>query len=221
MIDRRAVVEFLVESGALKFGDFTLKSGRRSPYFMNAGGFYTGSQLSRLGDFYAQCAVDNGLSADTVFGPAYKGIPLSVVTATALFKNHGRNVSYCFNRKEAKDHGEGGLFVGKQPQNGERVLIVDDVITSGKAVGEVLPVIKDAADVSVVGLVILVDREEKALDSDLSAVQQVKRQYGIDVYPIITFADIIAALENGVPGKEFLPAMKEYHNKFGVKNIIA
>lgn len=207
----------MVESGVLTFGDFTLKSGRKAPYFINCGNYKTGAQLDKLGEFYAECIVDNKIPVETVFGPAYKGIPLAVSTVVALSKKFGIDVSYCFDRKEAKDHGEGGMFIGKTLTDGEKVIIIDDVMTSGKALRESMPKLKSAADVSVTGMVITVDRMEKG-QGDLSAVQEVKRDFGITVYSIVNMNDIIEAIENDVvPGKEYLERMKEYRKIYGAE----
>lgn len=209
-------IRFMVSNGVLKFGEFTLKSGRIAPYFINTGNYKTGKQLAKLGEYYAACIRDNGLEAETLVGPAYKGIPLSVATAIALYKNYEKEINYCFDRKEVKDHGEGGLFVGKQLVDGEKVIIIEDVMTSGKALREILPKLEAAANVQVVGMIISVDRREKALNSDLSAVAEAKKEFGIDVYSVVTMDDIIAAIEDGViDGKEHLSAMYKYRNTYG------
>lgn len=208
----------MVDSGVLTFGEFTLKSGRKSPYFMNSGNYNTGAQLAKLGEFYAECIHDNGIEFETLFGPAYKGIPLAVATATALFNKFGIDVNYSFDRKEAKDHGEGGVIVGKQLTDKEKVVIIEDVMTSGKALREVLPKLKAAADVDVTAMVIQCDRMEKGLQTDLSAVQEVSREFGIKIYSIVNINDIIAAIESGViEGKEHLDAMKAYRKQYGVE----
>ena len=210
-------IKFMVDSGVLTFGEFTLKSGRLSPYFMNSGNYKTGAQLARLGEFYAECIHDNGIKFDTLFGPAYKGIPLAVSTAVALYTKFGIDVNYCFDRKEAKDHGEGGCIVGKQLTDGEKVVIIEDVMTSGKALREVMPKLKDAANVDVAAMVIQVDRMEKGLNGDKSAVQEVSDEFGVNIYPIVTMNDIIAAIEDGVvPGREYLEKMIEYRRIYGV-----
>lgn len=210
-------IKFMVESGVLTFGEFTLKSGRISPYFMNAGNYKTGAQLARLGEFYAECIHDNGIEFDTLFGPAYKGIPLAVSAAVALYSKFGIEVNYCFDRKEAKDHGEGGLIVGKQLTDGERVVIIDDVMTSGKALREALPKLKAEADVVPAAMVIQADRMEKGLNSDKSAVQEVSGEFGIKIYSIVNMNDIIEAIEQEVvPGKEYLDKMIEYRKVYGV-----
>ena len=157
------------------------------------------------------------LKAQTLFGPAYKGIPLSVSACTALYNKHGVDVNYCFDRKEAKDHGEGGMFVGKKLADGEKVIIIDDVMTSGKALRESMPKLKSAADVNVTGMVISVDRKEKALDTDLSAVDQAYNDFGVKVYSIVNINDIIKAIQDGVvEGKEYLDKMLEYRATYGV-----
>lgn len=198
---KREFVEFMVEAGVLTFGDFTLKSGRRSSYFINTGNYRTGAQATRLGGFYAQCIADNMAAGNissrvtTLFGPAYKGIPLSVAAAVALWQQHGIDLGYCFNRKEAKDHGEGGSFVGAPLKDGDRILIIEDVITAGTALREVLPLLKAAADVQVEGLVISVDRMEKG-QSDKTAVREIEEEFGIKTYPLVTVREIIDLLHN-------------------------
>lgn len=210
-------IKFMVDSGVLTFGEFTLKSGRQSPYFMNSGNYKTGAQLARLGEFYAECIHDNGIEFDTLFGPAYKGIPLAVSTAVALYSKFGIDVNYCFDRKEAKDHGEGGLIVGKQLTDGERVVIIEDVMTSGKALREVMPKLKAEANVVPAAMVIQADRMEKGLNSDKSAVQEVSGEFGIKIYSIVNMNDIIEAIEQEiVPGKEYLEKMIEYRKVYGV-----
>lgn len=218
MTYKEEFIKFMAESGVLTFGDFTLKSGRKAPYFINTGNYKTGSQLARLGGFYAECIKENNISADTLFGPAYKGIPLAVSAAVALYEKYGIEVNYTFDRKEAKDHGEGGVFVGKKLDDGEKVVIIEDVMTSGKALRESLPKLYGAAKVDVTGMVITVDRMEKALDSDKSAVQSAYDDFGVKVYSIVTINDIIDAIANGVvEGKEYLDKMIEYRNTYGVQ----
>lgn len=217
MTYKQQFIKFMVENGVLKFGEFTLKSGRKAPYFINTGNYKSGAQLSKLGEYYAQCIADNDIVAETLVGPAYKGIPLAVTTAVSLFKNHDMDLNYCFDRKEVKDHGEGGLFVGKQLSDGEKVIIIEDVMTSGKALRELLPKLKQAANVEIAGMVISVDRMEKGLESGLSAVQEVYKEFGVKVYSIVTMADIIEAIESGIiEGKEYLDKMKEYRKTYGV-----
>ena len=217
MTYKQQFIKFMVENGVLKFGEFILKSGRKAPYFINTGNYKSGAQLAKLGAYYAQCIVDNNIVAETLVGPAYKGIPLAVTTAVALAERHGVDLNYCFDRKEVKDHGEGGLFVGKQLADGEKIVIIEDVMTSGKALRELLPKLKAAANVEIAGMVISVDRMEKGLESELSAVQEVYKEFGVKVYSIVTMADIIEAIESGIiDGAEYLQKMKEYRGKYGV-----
>lgn len=215
---KKDFIRFLSECGVLKFGTFTLKSGRIAPYFLNAGEYKTGAQIKRLGEFYAACIRENNIPVQTLFGPAYKGIPLALSAAVALYEKYGVDVNFCFDRKEVKDHGEGGMFVGKQLQDGEKVVIVEDVMTSGKALKEVLPKLRGAANVEIAGMVITVDRMEKALNSEQSAVQQAYAEEGVKVYSIVTIEDIIEALEEGViEGKEHIPAIRNYLAQYGAK----
>lgn len=211
-------IRFLAECGVLKFGTFKLKSERIAPYFLNAGEYKTGAQIKRLGEFYADCIVNSGVQADVLFGPAYKGIPLAISASVALYEKYGKNVGFCFDRKEVKDHGEGGMFVGTQPKDGGKVVIIEDVMTSGKALKEVLPKLRGAAKVGVAGMIITVDRMEKALDSDRSAVQQAYAEEGVKVYSIVTIQDIIAALEAGIiDGREHVSAIRAYLEEYGAK----
>lgn len=212
---KKEFIQFMVENEVLCFGDFTLKSGRKAPYFVNTGKYRTGEQIAKLGEYYAEAYIEHGVSAKTLIGPAYKGIPLAVSTSIAL-SNRGVDTGFCFDRKEVKDHGEGGLFVGQQFQDGEKVAIIEDVMTSGKALREVLPKIKAAADAEVEAMLISVDRMEKGLESGKSAVQEVYDEFGIKVYSIVTVKDIIEAIETGVvAGKEYLDKMKEYLSTYG------
>jgi len=214
---KQQFIKFMVDNGVLRFGEFTLKSGRKAPYFINTGNYKTGAQLARLGKYYAACIKQNGLKADTLVGPAYKGIPLAVAAAISLSEEYGVDLNYCFDRKEVKDHGEGGMFVGKQLEDGEKVIIIEDVMTSGKALREMLPKLKAAADVDVAGMIISVDRMERGLESAKSAVQEVYEEFGVKVYSIVTMADIIEAIESGIiEGKEYLSKMKEYRAQYGV-----
>jgi len=187
---------FMVRSGVLTFGDFTTKSGRKTPYFINTGNYRTGSQAARLGEYYAACIQENiSGDIDALFGPAYKGIPLSVACAIALADKHERDVNYCFNRKEAKDHGEGGVMVGYKLKDGDRVVIIEDVITAGTAMRECLPILQSAANVEIAGLIVSADRMERG-SGELSAIQEIKRDYGIETYPIVTVREIIETLHN-------------------------
>ncbi|WP_300766638.1 orotate phosphoribosyltransferase [uncultured Bifidobacterium sp.] len=197
---------FLINAGALKFGDFRLKSGRRSPYFINAGAFDTGNLVSRLGGFYAErvlSAIGSGElpgGIDTIFGPAYKGIPLAISTAMALTANLP-GVGYTFDRKERKDHGDGGIFVGMPLHDGMRILLVDDVMTAGTAMREVVPKLRGAADVEIVGLVLSVDRMERVDDSGVSAVRSVEREFGFPVLPIVTIREVFDAASSLLDGE--------------------
>lgn len=214
---KQRFIKFMVENEALIFGDFTLKSGRKAPYFINTGKYRTGAQIAQLGEYYAQCYLEHGIEADTLVGPAYKGIPLAVATGIALATNHGVDVGFCFDRKEVKDHGEGGLFVGQTLKDGDRVAIVEDVMTSGKALREILPKIKAAANVSVAAMLISVDREERGT-GEKSAVREAYEEFGIEVYSIVGMRDIIEAIEDGIiEGREYLQAMKDYRAQYGAK----
>ncbi len=220
---KQEFIKFMVRSGVLTFGDFTAKSGRKTPYFINTGNYKTGAQAARLGEFYAQCLTENiPGKVDALFGPAYKGIPLSVSTAIALANNHGRDVNYCFNRKEAKDHGEGGVMVGYKLQDGDKVVIIEDVITAGTAMRESLPILAAAAKVEVVGVIISVDRTEKG-KGEKSAIQEIRDEFGIPVYSIVTAREIIDNLYNvEVDGKVYIDdvmkgKMEAYLEQYGVK----
>ena len=213
---KKDFIKFMCEAGVLTFGEFTLKSGRKAPYFVNTGNYKTGEHIAKLGEFYAECIMENNIEADVFFGPAYKGIPLAVAASIAVYNKNGKNVNYCFNRKEAKDHGEGGVIVGHKLRDGDKVVVIEDVITAGTAIRETLPVLKAAADVDVTSVIISVDRMEKG-KAEKSAVQEVYDEFGIKVYPIVTVVDIIEAIEDGtIDGKEYLEAMKEYRNTYGI-----
>lgn len=188
------VIDFLVSSGALKFGDFTLKSGRKAPYFINTGCFDDGEKITRLSTFYARHIISLGLGdVDALFGPAYKGISLCVSTAMSLAREFGKPMPFCFNRKEAKTRGEGGEFVGKPLVPGMRVLLVEDVVTAGTTLQEVVPVLRERAGVTIAGVIILVDRDEKGRE-EISAVKEAERDLHIKVHPIVTISDIIEYL---------------------------
>lgn len=192
--NKSEVIDFLIETEALKFGDFTLKSGRKAPYFINTGSFDDGRKIARLSRFYARQIVSLGLErSDAVFGPAYKGIPLCVATAMTLAQDHGVDMPFCFNRKEAKVRGEGGEFVGKPLRVGMKVTILEDVVTAGTTLHEVIPVLRSKVGVEIAGVVILVDRDERA-KGELSAVQEAERELGITVSSIVNINDIISYL---------------------------
>lgn len=218
MTYKESFIKFMTECDVLRFGEFTLKSGRVAPYFINCGNYKTGAQLAKLGEYYAECINEHGLKPQTLFGPAYKGIPLSVAASVALYNKFGMDCNYCFDRKEVKDHGEGGMFVGKTLEDGEKVVIIEDVMTSGKALREVLPKLQGAAKIDIEGMIITVDRAEKGLETSKTAVQEVHDEFGINVYSIVTINDIIEALENGVvAGAEYVDKMKEYRKQYGVE----
>ena len=221
MAYKQEFIEFMVKSGALTFGDFITKSGRKTPYFINTGNYRTGAQAAKLGEFYADCIMENIAGRiDALFGPAYKGIPLSVACSIALFNKYGRDVGYCFNRKEAKDHGEGGSMVGYKLKDGDRILIIEDVITAGTAVRECIPVLKSAVDIEIAGLVISVDRMERG-SGGLSAIEEIKREFGIKTYPIVTVREIIGCLHNRqIDGRVYVDdavrrRMEEYLKTYG------
>lgn len=194
---KREFIEFMVESDVLKFGDFTLKSGRKSPFFMNAGAYVTGEQLHRLGLYYAQAIDDRfGLDFDVVFGPAYKGIPLSVVTTMAISELYDKQVRYCSNRKEAKDHGDAGVLLGSTLKDGDRVLIVEDVTTSGKSIEETYPILKAAADVDIVGLMVSLNRQEVGKGGSVSALEEVSERYGMPTSAIVSMSEVVDYLLN-------------------------
>lgn len=220
---KQEFIKFMVRSGVLTFGEFTLKSGRKAPYFINTGNYKTGAQAARLGEFYAKCMNENIPGhVDALFGPAYKGIPLSVATAISLANNFDRDVNYCFNRKEAKDHGEGGVMVGYKLKDGDKVVIIEDVITAGTAMRESMPILAAAANVEVVGVIISVDRTEKG-KNDKSAIQEIREEFGIPVYPIVTAREIIDNLYNvEIDGKVYIDdemkaKMEAYLEQYGVK----
>ncbi|KZN28859.1 orotate phosphoribosyltransferase [Pseudoalteromonas luteoviolacea S2607] len=209
---QKEFIEFALEKQVLKFGEFTLKSGRTSPYFFNAGLFNTGRDLARLGRFYAAALEDAGIEYDVLFGPAYKGIPIATTTAVALADHHDKDVPYCFNRKEKKQHGEGGNLVGSE-LNG-RIMLVDDVITAGTAIRESMEIIK-ANEADLAGVLIALDRQEKG-KGELSAIQEVERDFGTEVVSIVKLADLITYLEQQGSASEHLDAVKAYRDQYGV-----
>lgn len=216
---KRAFIDFMVEAGVLKFGDFTLKSGRRSPFFMNAGAYVTGDQLHRLGLAYAEAIHDAfGLDFDVVFGPAYKGIPLAVVTAIGLSELYGKQVRYCSDRKEAKDHGaDAGQLLGTSLADGDRVVIVEDVTTSGKSIDETYPKLKAAADVEVVGLMVSLNRMEVGKGGVKCAQDEISDRYGFPVASIVSMAEVVEALDGTVITPELKAAIDAYYGQYGVK----
>lgn len=219
---KQQFIDFLLESGVLTFGDFVTKSGRKTPYFINTGRYRTGRQLERLGGFYAQALVSGlGLEFDVLFGPAYKGIPLVVATATALFREHGKDAAFCFNRKEAKTHGEGGVLIGETLSDGQRVVIVEDVTTAGTSIHETVPILRAAAHVTLSGLVVSVDREERGTSTQ-SALAEVSASYGFPSFSIVTIREIMEYLrDREVGGRRVLDdetyaRLLDYRAQYGV-----
>jgi orotate phosphoribosyltransferase len=209
---QRDFIRFAIERGVLRFGEFTLKSGRVSPYFFNAGLFNSGSALSQLGRFYASALVDSGLAVDVIFGPAYKGIPLAAATAIALAEQHALDLPWCFNRKEAKDHGEGGTLVGAPLQG--RVLIVDDVITAGTAIREVMQIIH-AQQAQAAGVLIALNRQERG-NGELSAIQEVERDFAMPVVSIVALDQVLEYLAGDAQLRQHLSAVEAYRAQYGI-----
>ena len=215
-------IEFMVNSNVLKFGDFTTKSGRKTPFFINTGNYTTGAQLKKLGEFYAK-AINNhfGSDFDVLFGPAYKGIPLTVTTAISLNEFSDINVEYCSNRKEVKDHGEGGILLGGSLKDSKRVVIVEDVMTAGTSIYETAPILKAQGDVDIKGLIISVDRMEKG-KSEKSAQEEIKETFGITTYSIVTMKEVVEYLYNReLNGKVYIDdnmksSIESYYEKYGV-----
>ena len=223
MTYKEEFITFMVRAGVLTFGDFVTKSGRKTPYFINTGNYKTGAQAAQLGDYYAACIQEHlPDGVDCLFGPAYKGIPLAVAAASSLYRNYGRDLPYCFNRKEAKDHGEGGSMVGYKPQDGDRVVIVEDVVTAGTAVRESLALFQALGDLKVTALIVSVDRMERGT-RDCSTLDELREDYGIAVYPIVTVREILSFLHNRpVDGKIVIDdavkaRMEAYLEQYGAR----
>ena len=222
---KQEFIEFMVASEVLKFGDFTLKSGRKSPFFMNAGAYVTGSQLKKLGEYYAKAIYDKyGDDFDVLFGPAYKGIPLAVVTAIAFSELYKKEIRYCSDRKEDKDHGaDKGAFLGSKLQDGDRVVMIEDVTTSGKSMEETVPKVKGAADVTIVGLMVSLDRMEVGKGGEKKALDEVKDLYGFETNAIVTMAEVTEYLYNRecrgrvVIDDTLKAAIDEYYKQYGAK----
>lgn len=221
---KQEFIEFMVDSQVLKFGDFTLKSGRKSPFFMNAGAYVTGSQLRKLGEYYAKAIHETyGDDFDVLFGPAYKGIPLSVATTIAYSELYGKDIRYCSNRKEVKDHGDVGILLGSKLKDGDRVIIIEDVTTSGKSIEETYPILKEQADVTIKGLIVSLNRMEKGLSSDKSALEEIKEKYGFDAAAIVNMNDVVEHLYNKpYKGEVYInddlkAAIDAYYEQYGVK----
>ena len=221
---KKEFIEFMVESEALKFGDFTLKSGRKSPFFMNAGAYVTGAQLRKLGEYYAKAIYDNyGLDFDVLFGPAYKGIPLTVATTMAISELYGKDIRYCSNRKEVKDHGDTGILLGSKLKDGDRVVIIEDVTTSGKSIEETYPILKAQADVDVKGLIVSLNRNEKGKTGDKTALDEIKELYGFDTAAIVSMPEVVECLYNKecagrvVIDDEIKARIDAYYEEYGAK----
>ena len=221
---KKEFIEFMVESEVLKFGDFTLKSGRKSPFFMNAGAYVTGSQLSRLGEYYAKAIHDHyGTDFDVLFGPAYKGIPLSVATTIAFSRLYGKEIRYCSNRKEVKDHGDTGILLGSKTKDGDRVVIIEDVTTSGKSIQETFPIIQAQGDVTILGLMVSLNRMEKGLETDKCALDEIREKYGFPANAIVSMADVVECLYNRpcqgrlIIDDKMKEAIDKYYEQYGAK----
>jgi len=220
---KREFIEFMVDSDVLKFGEFTLKSGRKSPFFMNAGAYVTGSQLRKLGEYYAKAIYDNyGLDFDVLFGPAYKGIPLSVATTVAFSTLYNKDIRYCSNRKEVKDHGDVGILLGSDLKDGDRVVIIEDVTTSGKSIEETFPILRAQANVDVVGLMVSLNRQERGRTQQ-NALAEIREIYGIETEAIVTMEEVVEHLYNKpYKGRVFIDdrlkeAIDTYYVQYGAK----
>lgn len=219
---KKEFIDFMIECDVLKFGAFTLKSGRHSPFFMNAGAYVTGSQLRRLGQFYARAVHENfGDDFDVFFGPAYKGIPLAVTAAIAYSELFGKEIRYCSNRKEIKDHGDAGILLGSALRSGDRVVVIEDVTTSGASIEETFPIIKAQGDVQVKGLIVSLNRMERGKNSEKSALDEIQETYGFPAASIVTMRDVISALDkgddSGIITREIRIALDEYYVQWGAK----
>ncbi len=216
---KKEFIEFMMDSDVLRFGDFVTKSGRNTPYFVNTGNFRTGKQIATLGKFYATLIKENcGENFDCMFGPAYKGIPLAASAAAALYNEYEIDKPYFFNRKEEKDHGEGGSIVGYKPKDGDRVIIIEDVITAGTAVRETMPILEKAADVKVKDMFISVNRCEVGQNPEKTTIMEIMEDFGINIHAIITVQDIYEYLKQNGSYEEILPKMEEYMKKYCVFN---
>ena len=221
---KQEFIEFMVASDVLKFGEFTLKSGRKSPFFMNAGAYVTGSQLMKLGEYYAKAIHDTyGLDFDVLFGPAYKGIPLTVATTIAISKLYGKDIRYCSNRKEVKDHGDTGILLGSKLKDGDKVVIIEDVTTSGKSIEETFPILKAQADVEVIGLMVTLNRMEVGKGGEKSALDEIKELYGIEANAIVSMAEVTEHLYNKECGgrvvidDQIKSAIDAYYEQYGAR----
>ena len=221
---KQEFIEFMVESNVLKFGEFTLKSGRKSPFFMNAAAYVTGTQLARLGEYYAKAIHDNyGDDFDVLFGPAYKGIPLSVATTMAYSRLYGKDIRYCSNRKEVKDHGDTGILLGSPIKDGDRVVIIEDVTTSGKSIEETFPILKAQGDIEIKGLIVSLNRMEVGKGGEKCALDEIRDLYGFETSAIVTMAEVVEHLYNK-PGQGRIviddtlkAAIDAYYEQYGAK----
>ena len=211
-------IKFMVESDVLKFGDFTLKSGRKSPFFMNAGAYVTGSQLMRLGEYYAKAIHEKyGDDFDVLFGPAYKGIPLTVATSMAYYELYGKEIRYCSNRKEIKDHGDTGILLGTKLKDGDRVVMIEDVTSSGKSMEETVPIVRGQANVEIVGLIVSLNRNEKG-KSDKTALKEISELYGFPTAAIVSMPEVIEVMkEENRLDDELLSRIDAYYEQYGAK----
>ncbi|MCR5047193.1 MAG: orotate phosphoribosyltransferase [Treponema sp.] len=219
---KKEFIDFMLECQVLKFGSFTLKSGRHSPFFMNAGAYVTGDQLRRLGQYYAKAIHENfGDDFDVLFGPAYKGIPLSVAASIAYSELYGKEIRYCSNRKEIKDHGDAGILLGSPLKDGDKVVIIEDVTTSGASIEETFPIIKAQGDIKIVGEIVSLNRMEKAKDSEKSALDVIKEKYGFATAAIVSMKDVIERLwkedGSGVITNELKKELDDYYAEWGAK----
>ena len=219
---KQEFIGFMIDSKVLKFGEFTLKSGRKSPFFMNAGAYVTGEQLRKLGQYYAKAIHDNfGDDFDVLFGPAYKGIPLSVATTIAYSELYGKEIRYCSNRKEVKDHGDVGILLGSNLKDGDRVVMIEDVTTSGKSMEEPVPKVRGAADVTIVGLMVSLNRMEKGLGGEKSALEEIREKYGFETNAIVTMEEVVEHLYNRtcqgrvVIDDTIKAAIDDYYKQYG------
>lgn len=221
---KQEFIQFMVESDVLKFGEFTLKSGRKSPFFMNAGAYVTGTQLKKLGEYYARAIHKHyGDDFDVLFGPAYKGIPLSVATTIAYSELYGKEIRYCSNRKEIKDHGDTGILLGSKIKDGDKVVIIEDVTTSGKSIAETFPIIQAQSDVEIIGLMVSLNRMERGLTSNASALDEIQEKYGFEANAIVTMEEVVECLYNKecngrvLIDDELKKSIDAYYAEYGVK----
>lgn len=222
---KKDFIDFMVESRVLQFGEFTLKSGRKSPFYMNAGLYQSGDQLIKLGEYYARAIhAEYGTDFDVLFGPAYKGIPLSVATVMALSKLYGAKIKYCANRKEIKDHGDKGILLGSKLHDGDRIVIIEDVTTSGASMAETVPILRAQADVDILGLMVSLNREEVGLGGEVSALDEIRNKYGFSTHAIVTMSEVVEHLSRAEGSAKPLidakmkKALEAYYKEYGAKH---